>query len=170
MTDDGRGELVEALARGTDKVAFSALRRCSASAIGDAMSNPDSHALHMHPLNKLQVHDDALAFAQACYRHSRGISESDLRTQLLRSARSIAANLAEGAGCESQAVFARYVGIALASARESQSHVQMARISGQLSADQALELEHHLGRLMPRMYRLLVALRAKAIRRARIRS
>ncbi|MBW7933917.1 MAG: four helix bundle protein [Gemmatimonadaceae bacterium] len=124
----------------------------------------------MHPLHKLQVHAEATSFAQLCYRHARSIVEFDLRAQFLRSARSIAANLAEGAGAPSQAVFARYVAIALASGRETQSHLEMARISGQPSLAQYDELAHWISRLMPRMYRLHAALKQNAARRAKTES
>ncbi len=121
----------------------------------------------MHPLDKLKVHDGALLFIRDVYVAARSISELDLRGQLLRSARSIAANLAEGAGSESQAAFARYIAIAIASARESQSHLQIARASGQLSSTQYEALVSQLALLMRRMYRLLIVVRANTQRRAR---
>ncbi len=69
----------------------------------------------MYPLHKLKVYEQAQDLARACYVVGSEVSDRDLRSQLLRAARAIPANLAERAGSESQAVFARYIAIALAS-------------------------------------------------------
>jgi len=47
--------------------------------------------------------------------------------QLRRCAVSVPANIAEGAGSESQRMFARYLGIALASACELEGHLLLCR-------------------------------------------
>ena len=49
-----------------------------------------------------------------------------LRNQLLRSAASIAANIAEGASQTTQTQYARYLGIAIGSASETESHLVLA--------------------------------------------
>jgi four helix bundle protein len=50
-----------------------------------------------------------------------------LRAQLLRAASSIPANIAEGCGKRSESEFARYLDIALGSARELENHLLLAR-------------------------------------------
>ena len=50
-----------------------------------------------------------------------------LRSQLLRAATSVPANLAEGCGKRSESEFARYIDIALGSARELEYHLILAR-------------------------------------------
>ena len=57
-----------------------------------------------------------------------------LRSQLLRAVASIAANIAEGSGKRSEVEFVRYLEIALASAREAENHILLARDTGALDA------------------------------------
>jgi four helix bundle protein len=121
----------------------------------------------MHPLHRLDVYAQAREMAEACRHHSQRLRDRDLRAQLLRAARSVAANLAEGAGSESQAAFARYIAIALASARETQCHIDFALDAGGLTPDAHRDLCVRLYNLAPRLIRLLAAVRANAARRAR---
>jgi len=79
----------------------------------------------------------------------------------------VAANLAEGAGCDSQAAFARYIAIAVASTKETECHVDFAKDTGALTPVQYAELTAQLRILAPRLVRLLAAVRANATRRAR---
>lgn len=119
----------------------------------------------MHPLHKLQVYAQAVELARACYTHAQQISDRDLRSQLMRSVRSIAANLAEGAGSDSQATFARYIGIAIASTRETRCHLGFTRDAGFLSDPQYRELTNALDNLAPRLFKLHAAVRRNARRR-----
>ena len=119
----------------------------------------------MYPLHKLKVYEQARELASACYQVSSSVSDRDLRNQLLRAARATAANLAEGAGSESQAVFARYIAIALASAKETECHLQLARDAGMLAPAQHVELKSKVDNLAPRLVRLLHAVRRNAKRR-----
>ena len=50
-----------------------------------------------------------------------------LRSQLLRSASAVPANISEGSGARTEAEFARYLDIALKSAREVENHLINAR-------------------------------------------
>ena len=50
-----------------------------------------------------------------------------LRSQLLRSASAVPANISEGSGARTEAEFARYLDIALKSAREVENHLIHAR-------------------------------------------
>lgn len=119
----------------------------------------------MYPLHKLEVYEQARDLTQACYQASGSISDRDLRGQLLRAARAIPANLAEGAGSETQAVFARYIAIALASVKETECHVQLACDAGLLTPAQHAALKCRLDNLAPRLVRLLHAVRSNAKRR-----
>ncbi len=94
------------------------------------------------------------------------LRDIDLRRQLLRAIRSIAANLAEGAGSDSQAVFARHIAIALGSAEESECHLRIARDAGLMDAPIHANLQLALDNLRPRLIRLLLAVRQNARRRS----
>ena len=120
----------------------------------------------MFPLDKLDVYAKARALAAECHRVAGALPDRDLRSQLLRSARAIPANLAEGASSETQASFARYVAIAVASARETASHLHIAQDAGLLPGDDCAALHTRLDNLIPRLVRLLSAVRQNAKRRA----
>ena len=119
----------------------------------------------MFPLDKLDVYVQARALAAECHKRCGALSDRDLRSQLLRSARAIPANLAEGASSETQASFARYIAVAVASARETASHLHVAQDAGLLSAVQCAAIHAQLDNLIPRLVRLLHAVRANAERR-----
>jgi len=121
----------------------------------------------MHPLNKLHVYGQAQALVSAVRQQCESISDRDLQWQLMRAVRSIAANLAEGAGSESQAAFARYVAIAIGSAKETESHLGMAVEAGLISAEVHQLLVARLNQLTPRLVALLTALRRNASRKSR---
>jgi len=121
----------------------------------------------MHPFQKLQVVEQAHRFALTCYAEAKQIDDRSLRWQLQRAAQSIAANLVEGAGSESQAAFARYVAIALASAKETEYHLLFARDAGLLPTEVQSSLNDALNNLTPRLVRLLAAVRTNAKRRTK---
>ena len=146
----------------------SALKRWPTRGNGDDSNRWRFYRQGMHPLHRLDVYAQARLLAEACRVHSQRLRDRDLRSQLLRAARSIAANLAEGAGSESQAAFAKYIAIALASTRETQCHVDFARDAGGLTTAAHTELTDRLNNLAPRLIRLLVAVRANAQRRTRV--
>ena len=58
-----------------------------------------------------------------------------LASQLMRATDAIAANIAEGAGQEHRAQFARFLGIAIASAHEVENHLALAMDLGLLRGD-----------------------------------
>ncbi len=111
----------------------------------------------MFPLHRLEVYLQAMQFARECAARAHCISDHALRSQLLRSARSIAANIAEGAGSGSQAVFARHIAIALGSAKEAECHIAMAVEAGELQDASRDQLLHLLNNLAPRLVRLMAA-------------
>jgi four helix bundle protein len=60
-----------------------------------------------------------------------------LRSQLLRAAASIAANIPEGAGQQSQARFARFLEIAISSTHELDNHIELAQSLEMIDSRQA---------------------------------
>jgi four helix bundle protein len=88
----------------------------------------------------------------------------ELAAQLRRAARSIPANLAEGAGSASSATFLRHVGIALGSAAEVDNHLVCARDEGYISAETCAALRERLWKV-----RGLVLMLGRSLRRARDR-
>jgi four helix bundle protein len=121
----------------------------------------------MHPFQKLQVVQQAHQFALTCYAKANRIADRSIRWQLQRASQSIAANLVEGAGCEWQAAFARYVAIALASAKETEYHLLFARDAGLLPSEVHASLNDELINLTPRLVRLLTAIRRNTKRRTK---
>ena len=119
----------------------------------------------MFPLEKLEVYAQARRFAASCRAAGETIVDRDLRSQLLRASRSVPANLAEGVASESQANFARFIAIAIASARETSCHLHLAQDAGLLDTGRCAELQAHVEHLIPRLVRLLQAVRRNAKRR-----
>jgi four helix bundle protein len=91
--------------------------------------------ISMHPVHKLEVVDQAHQLALACYTAGLTIGDRNVRWQLQRSSQAIAANLVEGAGSESQASFARYIAVALASTKETEYHLLFSRDAGLLAPE-----------------------------------
>jgi four helix bundle protein len=114
----------------------------------------------MHPYQRLVVCQRAHALAASLYRQG-ALDESPryraLVDQTRRSAGSIAANIAEGAGSGSQLGFAKYLGIALASAYELESHFLLARDVGCVSSDRGTEYAEQIQSIK----RMLTTLRAR---------
>lgn len=84
----------------------------------------------MYPFRKLQVWEKAHELTLRIHRTVDGPPTRrypGLASQLRRSIAAIPANIAEGAGRASQAQFNRYLEIALASAREADYHLLLAK-------------------------------------------
>lgn len=87
---------------------------------------------------KLQVWQKAHALALHAYRVASKMRKSQdlsLRTQIVRAAMSIPANIVEGRRQESEREFARFLRIALNSAFELEYHVMLARDIGAMTDD-----------------------------------
>ena len=111
----------------------------------------------MHPYQRLVVWQRAHSLAASLY-DTEALDDSPryraLVDQIRRCAASISANIAEGAGSSSQTSFARYLGIALASAHELENHILLARdIGGATTANS----ERYLGSIVS-IKRMLTAL------------
>lgn len=77
-----------------------------------------------------------------------------LKSQLRRAASSVPANIAEGCGCNRNREFARFLGIALRSASETEYHLLLARNLGYLDVktyeglnNQAVEVKRMSARI-----------------------
>lgn len=83
----------------------------------------------MHNPSKLVVLDRAFALAVALHRspvQRTGKVAPGLSNQLLRAVSSIAANIAEGARCDTEKCFVHYLEIAIGSANETEQHLRLA--------------------------------------------
>jgi four helix bundle protein len=121
----------------------------------------------MYPFRKLAVWEKAHLLTIRVYSATDGVSSRrfpGLASQLRRSVASIPANIAEGAGYASQAQFNRFLEIALASAREADYHLLLAKDLEMMSAKEYAFLEARLsevqGMLMGLRKRILEKLRA----------
>ena len=97
----------------------------------------------MADFKKLDVWQKAHALALAIDRARKSIRSSDyasLRNQIFTAATSIPANIAEGRRKTSDKEFARYLGIAVASASELESHLIFARDADVISEDEFVSL------------------------------
>jgi len=95
----------------------------------------------MHQYEQLDVWHRGIALAAALHRAARRVnptwSDRKLWEQITRAAASVPANVAEGANRGSQREFARFLAIAMGSAAELHSLIQLAAASSVLGADEA---------------------------------
>ena len=92
----------------------------------------------------------------------RAAGSAATRNQLQRSLASIPANIAEGAGRRSDAEFARYLDIALGSAKEAENHLLFARDMGWLSLERHAELDAELSEIRRMLFAFARTVRARA--------
>lgn len=92
-----------------------------------------------------------------------------LRSQIVRSAGSIPANLAEGCGRSSSADLARFVDIAIGSAMELECHLLRARDLGFVMHEDVMLYMGELDRLQKMLSGLVRALRSRTPRTDRTR-
>ena len=82
--------------------------------------------VRMRDFKKIIAWQKAHALSAATHKvagQSRLSLSPGLRAQLLEAVKSVSANIAEGAGARTDAEFARYLDIALKSARETENHL-----------------------------------------------
>ncbi len=115
----------------------------------------------MLPYERLVVWKEAHALAIDCFRASARWPDYWLQRQLRRASASVAANLVEGSSHLSNAEFARFIGLALGSAKETEYHLRFAQDVGVLAVADASALLAKAGRVS----RMLQGLRT-AVRRA----
>ena len=118
----------------------------------------------MHPFKRLVVWEKAHELVLLLYPVTEGSMARrfpSLAHQLRRSVASIAANLAQGSGHPSQAQFNCYITLALASARESEYHLLLARDLGVLESRDYAVFEARLGEISG----MLIGLRKRVMQR-----
>jgi len=92
----------------------------------------------MQNFRELRVWEQAQCLATAVHgatKSVRGADASGIRSQIRRSSMSIGANIAEGATSGGGRQFARYLQMAIASAAETESHLDFAERIGLLPED-----------------------------------
>lgn len=116
----------------------------------------------MQDFRKLLVWQRSQTFAAAVYgaTHAmRGRDVVSLRSQLRRASQSIAANIAEGANAAGPRDFARYLQIAIGSASEAESHLDLAVRTSVLNAASAMPLIDEVVEIR----RMLIVLRRRVL-------
>jgi four helix bundle protein len=88
-----------------------------------------------------------------------------LKSQILRAAASIPANIAEGCGKRTDAELARYTEIALGSTTELDNHLLFARDTRVLALDKYAELEPRIVELRKMLFSFARAVRTRAAER-----
>jgi len=117
-----------------------------------------------HRYQDLRAWQDAHRLALDISQFCRGLPPEEdhhLADQLRRAARSVPANLAEGAGSQSTATFQRHAAIALGSIAELDNHLICARDEGYLTGERCAEWRDRVWKL-----RGLVLFLARSLRKA----
>jgi four helix bundle protein len=102
----------------------------------------------------LLVWQKSATLAATCYRITSAFAREhrfDLVSQIRRAATSIPANIAEGHNRRGRRLYAHYIGIALGSLAELESHLELAARVGIASAEdsrRALQLAEELNRML----------------------
>ena len=120
-----------------------ALEKSDARCEDDVVLLASSNLFGMHPFRKLKVWRKAHELALRTYRATKGITNTSypgLRSQINRAAQSIPANICEGAGRDTAPQFARGLEVAIASARELDYHILLARDLGAISTGEHTRL------------------------------
>lgn len=84
----------------------------------------------MKDFRSLKVWQKAHEMALSAYKVTLSLPQEEiygLVSQLRRAAASVPANIAEGCGCQGNREFARFLGIALRSASETEYHILLAK-------------------------------------------
>ena len=134
----------------------------------DAVVGCSAYLCVMFPFRKLRAWQEAHALTVRVYRATKGISDiefPDLRRQICRSALSVASNIAEGAGRDTQTQFAHFLETSIASANELDYQLFLAIELGALRHPDSQCLPDEVTRVR----RIIVSLR-KAVKRRRYRA
>ncbi|MBA3258186.1 MAG: four helix bundle protein [Gemmatimonadales bacterium] len=116
----------------------------------------------MGDFKKLEVWQTAHELALEIYRATASFPRSEaygLTSQMRRSAGSIAANIAEGCGRNTDGELARFARISLGSAAELESHLLLASDLNFLDPTTTTRLATHLRRIQKMLGRLLTVVR-----------
>lgn len=125
-----------------------------------------SHPLAMYPFRRLSVWEKAHALTLRIYELTDGPFARRypaLSSQLRRSISAIPSNIAEGAGHSTDPQFNRYLEIALASAREADYHLLLAKDLGGITSHDYAILEARIGEVQG----MMMGLRKRVLERIR---
>lgn len=109
----------------------------------------------MHNFRKLDIWFDSVELADTVYRLTDAFPRSEvygLASQMQRAAVSVPSNIAEGAGKDSDADFARFLAIALGSLYELETHVEIAHRRAYLTIENYYSVLTHIESLQKRVY------------------
>jgi len=124
------------------------------------MPQPDRSPSH----RQLIVWQRGIELACACYRVAKALPASErfeLGSQIRTAAASVTANIAEGKGRRSTAEYAHFLAIARGSAREIDSHMELAvalGFAGRNEVEEAERLADEVSRMLTAMMRKLAPL------------
>lgn len=119
----------------------------------------------MADFKKLRVWQHARALALQAHRVAgriRGSQYSSLRSQMIRAAMSIPANIVEGRSQRSEKEFSRFLGYALASTSELEAHLIMAQDFGVITEQDYLSLLSDLVEVRKMLHGLIDRLSASS--------
>jgi len=117
----------------------------------------------MQDFKRLRVWQDGRALTVAIHEATRSIRPGEapnLRSQLMRASMSISATVAEGAGRDTRADFARFVSMAIGSASEVEHHLKVCDDLGLIERariDQLVDRVTQLRRMLFGLRRSLLA-------------
>ena len=118
----------------------------------------------MQDFRRLIVWSRAHALATAVRRRARpfrGAGYSDLKTQLVRAAESIASNIVEGCGAATNKEFARFLDISIKSASEVDYRLELAKEYGLLTEAEWLQLSAEVVEIRKMLFGLRRAVLAR---------
>ena len=119
----------------------------------------------MRDFKKLTIWQRSHRLAVATHHILTGVRKpgsAATRNQLQRGLTSIPANISEGAGKRSNREFARYLDIALGSAKEAENHLLFAKDMGWITRKRYGELDAELGEIRRMLYAFTRAVRNRA--------
>lgn len=111
----------------------------------------------MHDFKKLEVWQDAIELVTAIYQLTPNFPPEErygLTSQITRSAVSIASNIAEGAGRNTNGEFVNFLGVANGSAYELETQLIIANNLGYLTVNQLDSLKEKMERIQKKIYKL----------------
>jgi len=117
----------------------------------------------MRDFKRLDVWKKSHKLTLAIYRATAVYPKEEtygLVSQTRRAAVSIAANIAEGYGAESDQGFARYLGMAISSSSELEYHLLLARDLAYIQDEEHQKLAARIASVQPMLAKLLLKLRA----------
>ncbi|MEK6613228.1 MAG: four helix bundle protein [Gemmatimonadota bacterium] len=117
----------------------------------------------MHPYRRLVVWQKAHQLAIAVRTAFARCAASDIAAQVRRSSASIPTNIVEGAGSQTNGMFVRFLGIALASAQETEYLLLLARDTGHLSTSNQEQLDVQCAEVQGMLCGLIAAVRRGAM-------